>query len=185
MQAQYEQAESELPAGPTELSSITADGDVELSWNAVEDFEWLYEYEIIRWRPLEDGLELRGRPEVFAVTGSTRSTDPGTTFDDDVEPGGLYSYQVRAASMFNAISQRTEPLLVSVPDPNSGGEIIDVIFVGPPSEEQQTSEPPTSELQQQVTEPPAAPTGLTAQANSGGTISLSWDAPCGRRGHRL
>ena len=181
VQAQVEQAESELPAGPTELSAtFTADGDVELSWNAVEDFEWLYEYEIIRWRPLEDGLELRGRPEVYTVTGATRSTwtDPETTWiDDDVEPGGLYSYQVRAASMFNALSQRTEPLMVSVPDPNSGGEIIDVIFVGPLGNEQQTSEPPTSELQQQVTEPPAAPTGLTAQADGDGTISLSWDAP--------
>ena len=95
-----------LPAGPPWLSStVTDDVDVVLSWDAVEDFAYLYEYEISRWRPVYGGSELRGVPEVFARTGSTETS--GT---DDAEPGELCRYQVRAASFLNAISQRTEPL---------------------------------------------------------------------------
>ena len=61
-----------------------------------------------------------------------------------------------------------------MPDPNSGVQIDTVIFVGPPSGQTQTSESP-----QEVTEPPAAPTGLMGRANSDGTVSLSWDEASG------
>ena len=94
---------------PNYLTATVSDGSVVLNWEAPTHFRYLYYYEILRSRP-----ELGEEEPVSYV--ETRSTE--TTFvDEDVDPGVLYVYTIKAGGFFPGAASL--PVEVWVPGPQA------------------------------------------------------------------
>ena len=96
------------PSRPYGLTTVVSDGAVVLTWNPPVGFQFLYDYQILRYRPELGETE----PIVYVDTGTAETTYT----DTDVEPGALYVYRVKAANYFNSLSQASEPVEIRTPE---------------------------------------------------------------------
>ena len=96
------------PSRPYGLTTVVSDGAVVLTWNPPVGFQFLYDYQILRYRPELGETE----PIVYVDTGTAETTYS----DTDVVPGALYVYRVKAANYFNSLSQASEPVEIRTPE---------------------------------------------------------------------
>ncbi len=153
---------TEPPAKPTGLTATATHDTVDLTWDAPND-DTITGYMILRRdRDTDEKGEFR---ELVADTDSAAPTYT----DDTVAAGARLTYRIKALNAAGA-SQRSRWVHIDTLAAPQG-----TVVEGGTADEQ--GAPGGATEQGQAAEPPAPPTGLSAEVVAHDTVTLTWDEP--------
>ena len=161
-----------VPAKPRGLTTVPSHDTVTLSWDAPNDAS-ITGYVILR---RDKTLQPRG---TFFTVAPNTGTVATTYTDATVEPEKQYVYRIKAINIHgvSALSSWARGYTPAAPEQATPAEPQETFVEGDDENNQQdeSGEPQEAE-EEQATERPAKPTGLSAEATHD-TVVLTWDNP--------
>ncbi len=147
-------ADQSAPTSPTALDATSADGKVNLEWDAATDDNAVAHYNVYRW--VDTSAVEYTSPHVLI------GTSPTTSFEDATVTGGdIYNYEVRAVDTSSNVSARSDKATIEALPP-----IPTVSAAAAPTD-------PNGEDDWYVGTAP------TITLTSAATAKFAWDAPAG------